>query len=399
MKRIVTILAILAIVGVGIFFEVRRQNPGHVAQNPTPQNNDGNNHNLPEGDQTGLGLAVPKGFGIQIVAKDLTNARAVVMDPSNNLWVSQTSEGKISKVSYVNGLYSAPEVFLQKLKKPHGLAFDPQNANILYFAEEDKVSKVDVTQNPPKATVIKSGLPTGGRHFSRTIKFGPDGRLYLSIGSSCDICVEPDPLRARIFSMNKDGSDFQEFARGIKNAVFFDWSLVDGRMWATDNGSDHLGNNLPPDEIDIVEKGKNYGWPNCYGKNIHDNVFDKNTYIRNPCMEPFETPSYIDLPAHSAPLGVAFVPEEGWPQDYWYNLVVAYHGSTYSDPKTGYKLVRIRLDAKGNYLGTEDFITGWLQDKKVLGRPVDVVTMPGGSMLVTDDKAGVIYRIYRTNPN
>jgi len=174
-------------------------------------------------------------------------------------------------------------------------------------------------------------------------------------------------------------------------------SYVDGKIWATEMGRDGLGDNTPPDEINIIEKGKNYGWPICYGKNIHDTNFDKKTYIRNPCMVPLETPSYVDLQAHSAPLGLDFVPEEGWPESYWYNMLVAYHGSWNRSIPTGYKIVRINMDSKGKYLGTEDFITGWLTaDGKKLGRPVDIKVSPGGTAYISDDQAGVIYRLYRT---
>ncbi len=165
-------------------------------------------------------------------------------------------------------------------------------------------------------------------------------------------------------------------------------------------GRDNLGDNIPPDEINIIEQKnnqpQNYGWPNCYGKNIHDDVFDKNTYIRNPCMAPFETPSFIDLQAHSAPLGLSFVPEEGWPEEYWYNLLVAYHGSWNRSAATGYKIVRLKMNAKGEYLGTEDFITGWLKDNDTkAGRPVDIKVLSGGTAYITDDSSGVIYRLYR----
>jgi len=191
--------------------------------------------------------------------------------------------------------------------------------------------------------------------------------------------------------MKKDGSDFKEFARGLRNTVFFRWSYIDGKMWATEMGRDNLGDDLPPDEINIIKQEGDYGWPICYGKNIHDSGFDKNVYIRDPCAD--KIPSYIDLQAHSAPLGLAFVPEEGWPQDYWYNLFVTYHGSWNRSEPTGYKVVRIKLDDKGNYLGTEDFITGWLTKSGALGRPVDILVQPGGIMYITDDKAGVIYKV------
>jgi len=238
-------------------------------------------------------------------------------------------------------------------------------------------------------------LPTqGGGHFTRTLKFGPDDRLYVSIGSSCNVCVEKDERRAAIYTLNRDGSDFKKFASGLRNTVFFDWSYVDGRMWGTDMGRDLLGDDIPPDEINILEEGKNYGWPNCFGKNIHDTNFDKNVYIQDPCLD--KTPPVVEMQAHSAPLGLAFVPEEGWPEDFWYDLIVAFHGSWNRSVPTGYKLVRIKLDAQGNYEGTEDFVTGWLQGNSALGRPVDILIQSGGTMFVSDDKAGVIYKISYT---
>jgi glucose/arabinose dehydrogenase len=174
-------------------------------------------------------------------------------------------------------------------------------------------------------------------------------------------------------------------------------------MWATDMGRDLLGDDLPPDEINIVEEGKNYGWPTCYGANIHDTDFDKNTYIRAPCSAPFETPSLVDLPAHSAPLGIVFVPATStWPREYWNNLLVAYHGSWNRSEPTGYKIVRFQLDTNGHFVNVnkstkvaiaEDFITGWLTKAGALGRPVELVIGPDGALYVSDDKAGVIYKV------
>ena len=160
-------------------------------------------------------------------------------------------------------------------------------------------------------------------------------------------------------------------------------------MWATEMGRDLLGDNIPPDEINIIQEGGWYGWPWFYGKNIEDHSWTTGIPIYA-----FESiPSHIDLQAHSAPLGLAFVPEEGWPKGYWYNLFVSYHGSWNRSVPTGYKVVRIKLDSKGNYLGTEDFITGWLTSSGVLGRPVDILVQPGGTMYISDDKAGVIYKV------
>ena len=337
-------------------------------------------------------LKLPEGFSISIFAKDLPGARVMAMDKLGNLWVSQTSEGKIALLEIKNGIVKNKSEILKNLKRPHGLAFDPQDGFTFYFAEEDKISKVRVYSDGKPEKIID--LPSGGGHFTRTLGFGPDNRLYVSIGSSCNVCYEQNNRRAKIFRMEKDGGDFKEFARGLRNAVFFTWSYVDEKMWTTEMGRDLLGDNLPPDEINIVAEGKNFGWPTCYGKNIHDTAFDKNVYVRNPCMEPFEISSHIDIPAHSAPLGLAFVPANSdWPREYWHNLFVAYHGSWNRSVPTGYKVVRIRLDSKGNYLGTEDFITGWLTSSGALGRPVDILIQPKGTMYISDDKAGVIYKV------
>ena len=178
----------------------------------------------------------------------------------------------------------------------------------------------------------------------------------------------------------------------LRNSVFFVWQ--GDKMFATDNGRDNLGDNLPPDEINIIEPEKDYGWPICYGKNIHDGAFDKNQYIRDPCLD--KQASHIDLPAHSAALGLAFVPKDiGWPSGFEGDLIVAFHGSWNRTQPTGYKLAKINLSGVGDYGGLEDFISGWLSsDGKIsLGRPVGIIFGTDGAMYVSDDKAGVVYKV------
>lgn len=351
---------------------------------------------LPPGqNDTEFPLSLPDGFKIEVFAKNLGQPRVMVFDSEGNMWVSRTREGIVTKLVVSQGRVVEQQNIFRDLDSPHGLAFDPDNPNILYIAEQHRIAKARLYSNAPLEKIMDLPSSVGHRnHFTRTIAFGPDGRLYVSIGSSCNVCREDDTRRSKIYSLNKDGSDLKEYARGLRNVVFFDWSLIDGRMWATEMGRDQLGDDLPPDEINIIEEGKNYGYPICYGKNIHDTNFDKNTYIRNPCMEPFEIPSHIDLPAHVAPLGLGFIPEEGWPENMWYDLLVAEHGSWNSSDPVGYKIVRLKLDAQGNYEGTEDFISGWLTAKnEALGRPVDIMTQPGGVMYISDDRAGVIYKV------
>ncbi|OHA09443.1 MAG: hypothetical protein A3B37_01940 [Candidatus Sungbacteria bacterium RIFCSPLOWO2_01_FULL_59_16] len=357
---------------------------------------------------TGMPLKLPPGFSISIFAKDLPGARVMRFDSFGNLWLSRTSEGAVTllEIDRERGTVRNQSDVFRDLEKPHGLAFDPQKALLLYIAEEQRVWRVTTYSDDPGEEVLQ--LPSGDGHFTRTIAFGPDNKLYISVGSSCNVCRESDERRASIlrydpaFAKATAGKPEAEiFARGLRNAVFFTWDAA-RRMWATEMGRDWLGDDLPPDEVNVVEQGRNYGWPICYGKNIHDPEFDKNVYVRNPCEEPHEAASFIDIPAHSAPLGLAFVPAvSDWPEDYWYDLLVAYHGSWNRSSPTGYKVVRHKFDAAGRYEGVEDFITGWLVPSSVggltpsgaLGRPVDIIVQPGGVVYLSDDKAGVIYKI------
>lgn len=341
-------------------------------------------------------LKMPDGFAVSVFAKNLPGVRVMAMDSMGNMWVSQTSKGQISMIEMKDGKVVNQNVVFKNLNNPHGLAFDPKEPYTLYFAEETKISKVALYSEDTPHKIID--LPKKGSHFTRTLGFGPDGRLYVSIGSTCNVCHENDPRYASIWSLNKDGSDFKEVASGLRNSVFFVWNKNDGKMWATEMGRDLLGDDIPPDEINIIDTNAkdilNFGWPNCYGKNIHDDAFDKNTYIRNPCMEPFEKESHIDIPAHSAPLGLSFVPATAkWPEEYNNDLLVALHGSWNRSVPTGYKVVRYHLDKSGNVLSVTDFLSGWIKGKAADGRPVDIIFGVDGKMYVSDDKAGVIYEI------
>ncbi|MFA5412987.1 MAG: PQQ-dependent sugar dehydrogenase [Patescibacteria group bacterium] len=349
---------------------------------------------------TKIPLTLPNGFSISIFAKNLGAPRVVISDEAGRLLASVPSAGKIFALPDKNQDGAADETIevLSGLNNPHGLALWCENEKCsLYVAESDKLSVYDYDKEKAAATNGKKivDLPGGGRHFTRTLQFLPNNpdKILISVGSSCDVCNESDWQRAKVLVVDIKTGELKVFSSGLRNSVFMAEHPVTGKIWATEMGRDFLGDNLPPDEINIIEDEKNYGWPICYGKNIHDTVFDKNVYIRNPCMEPFETPSYIDIPAHSAPLGLAFVAEgSGWPKDYENNLLVAYHGSWNRSVPAGYKIVRYKLDAEGKYLGEEDFIFGWLAGGEVLGRPAGILFFDGAAY-VSDDKAGVIYKI------
>jgi glucose/arabinose dehydrogenase len=346
-----------------------------------------------------LPFKLPNGFVATLFSDEVPGARVMARDSMATILVSLTSAGKVVALPNRDTDNKADRVVpvLEGLTKPHGIAFI---GDTLYVAEEGAIKSYAYNPETFTAEYIETlaTLPTGGGHSSRSLMVWPDNtRLLVSIGSSCNVCNEEDPRRASVLSINLATKEVTPFAKGLRNTVFMTMQYVTGDIWGTDMGRDWLGDDTPPDEINILKQGGNYGWPICYGKNIHDTEFDKNTYIRNPCMTPFETPSHIDIPAHSAPLGIVFVPEEGWPEEWWYDALVAYHGSWNRSTPTGYKIVRIPLDAQGNPTGAAvDFITDFTTDNKVIGRPVDLMIEPGGVLWITDDEAGAVYRVART---
>ncbi len=352
------------------------------------------------------GIKVPDGFSLNVFADKVPGARAIVLDPRGRVLVSQTKSGSILAVQDKDGDGRAEtrKVLASKLDKPHGMAFDCpiDDRNLpcyLYVAQHGQLGRfLYDAESPALASYEKlASLDAAGsdRHFTRSLNFLPspnENILLVSVGSSCDVCNEKSQMRGRIMAYDTKTKELSEYASGLRNSVFMATDFVSGRTFATEMGRDRLGDDIPPDEINIIEKGKNYGWPICYGKNVHDTNFDKNQYIQDPCKD--KAASFIDLPAHSAPLGLAFIPEEGWPQDYWYDLLVAFHGSWNRSEPTGYKIMRLKLDEKGNYEGAEDFISGWLTSKGTkLGRPVDILVLSGGTAYITDDSSGVIYKL------
>lgn len=339
------------------------------------------------GNSTDIPLMLPAGFSIEIFAKDLEGARAMVFDGEGNMWVSRSKKSVITLLEIEEGEVVAQNDVIRNLRTPHGLAIDPEDPLTLYYAEESRISKIKLYSGSPPQKIADLPATKLGGHTSRTIGFGPDSRLYVSVGSTCNVCVEKDPRFASMFSLDKNGKDFKSLAIGLRNSVFFAWNPLNGKLWATEMGRDQLGDDIPPDEINIVEEGQDYGWPYCYGKNI----IDPFNQIAVVC--PTKAPSTVDLQAHSAPLGIDFIVGDGWPSEMQGDAIVAFHGSWNRTEPTGYKLVRLILDENGNYVETKDFITGWLEEGRASGRPVGVLIQENGTMYVSDDFAGVIYRI------
>ena len=391
---IVSLVVLAGLVCAGIFWWNNLRGAGPAIKPPSENISEiiKNKEEVPAENATDFPLTLPDNFKIEIFAENLPGARVIMRDGQGNFWVSQTRQGIIALLTVdEDGQVTGADPVFSGLDRPHGLAIDPQDGNLMYYAETGGIYRVRLYSDGSPEKI--ADLPAGGGHFTRTIGFGPDNRLYVSIGSTCNVCIEDDARRAAIYSMEKDGSDFKKHADGLRNSVFFDWSYIDGRMWATEMGRDRLGDDTPPDEINIIEEGNFYGWPYYYGKNTPDTNFRSNSFFETFDPPGPLTPSHIDLQAHSAPLGLAFVPEEGWPEDMWYDLLVAYHGSWNRTVPTGYKIIRLKLDENGNFEGREDFIAGWLQGGSALGRPVDIHIEPGGIMYITDDHAGVVYKV------
>ncbi len=371
-----------------------------------------------------LPLIMPAGFKIGIFAKDLDKPRVIAFDPNGTLVVSIPSKGQVIALpdKDADGKADKITIVADKLNEPHGLAFRKLEGgkHKLYVGETDKVTVFDYNPTEMKASLPMTAakLPGGGTHRTRTLMFQEGStvvsgsttmsekslneRLLVSVGSSCNVCEEKDDLRAKIIAMSPDGREINTFASGLRNTVFFTAHPVTGEIWGADMGRDLLGDNLPPDEINILAEGKDYGWPYCFGSNLHDDEFDPQKKVSCETREP----SYLNIQAHSAPLGLAFFPESGWPVEYQNSLLVSLHGSWNRTEPTGYKIVLYRLDRQGNFIDVdehgnpvmEDFITGWLtKDDLTLGRPVDIKILANGMIFVSDDKAGVIYRILHSS--
>lgn len=337
--------------------------------------------------ETDFPLKFPSNYNISIFEKGLKDPRVIIKDPKGAFLVSTPSSGEVValKDNENDGKSDVKITVANNLNRPHGLALNCEGNNCnLYVGETNGVAMFTYDLVNKKASNKKKiiDLPSGGGHWTRSLLIH-ENKLFTSIGSSCNVCLEDDSRRAKIYVSDLNGGNFREYATGLRNSVFMKVNPKTNKIWATEMGRDLLGDDIPPDEINIIEEGKNYGWPNCFGKNIHDTNFDKNTYIRNPCSEPFESGSHIDLQAHSAPLGLEF-----WNND----LLVSFHGSWNRSIPTGYKIVKITLNENGEMTKIEDFISGWLQGSNALGRPVDILA-DGKKLYITDDRAGVIYKI------
>jgi glucose/arabinose dehydrogenase len=339
-------------------------------------------------------IVLPAGFSISVFA-EVDDARSMALSPSGTLFVGNKDGDKVYAIKDTDGDFKADKkwVIASGLNMPNGVAFKDGD---LYVAEVSKISKFAGIENnlasPGPAAVVYDKYPTEAHHGWKYIAFGPDGKLYVPVGAPCNICESKDPVFASITRMNADGSGMEVFANGVRNSVGFTWHPTTKEMWFTDNGRDNLGDDIPPCELNTAPKaGLHFGYPYCQGGTIKDPEFGN----KRPCSD--FVPPARKLGAHVAPLGLKFYTGGMFPPSYNGQLFIAEHGSWNRSKEAGhvgYKISLVKVEAN-HAMSYETFASGWLDKstQKRWGRPVDVVMLPDGSMLVSDDMANVIYRI------
>ena len=342
-------------------------------------------------------LSVPKGFQIELLTDAVPNARAMTLgryaDGKGVLFVSSMGEGKVYAVELDQGRARNVHTIASGLSLPAGVAY--RNGQ-LFVSAVSRILRFDGIDDrlarPPAPAVVTDKLPTEQHHGAKFIGFGPDGWLYVAVGAPCNVCV-PDAAHGLIMRMKPDGSEAETVARGVRNSVGFDWSPLDQALWFTDNGRDMMGDDMPSDELNRLQRaGQHFGFPYCHQGDTLDPEFGPG----KSCSD-FVAPA-ARLGAHVASLGMRFYTGTQFPAEYRGNVFVAEHGSWNRSTRSGYRVVRAVLDAQGRVLRHEPFVQGWLQNnvigrETVLGRPADVLMLPDGSLLISDDLGGAIYRV------
>ena len=335
-------------------------------------------------------IELPPGFRIELFTDRVPGARSMALSPNGTLFVGTREKGNVYAIPGAGRSPKPGEVVtvLSGLTMPNGVALKD---GALYVAEISRVLRYDDIErrlrNPPRPAVVNDAFPDERDHGWKFIRFGPDGLLYVPVGAPCNVCDPENPVYSSITRMKPDGSGREIFAKGVRNTVGFDWHPGTGELWFTDNGRDWLGDDRPPDELNRApEAGLHFGFPYCHGTDITDPEFgrgkDCSRYVRPA----------IDLGPHVAALGMRFYTGSMFPEEYKGDVFIAEHGSWNRSRPIGYRVTRVKVE-NGRANRYETFAEGWLADGRVWGRPVDVLVMPDGALLVSDDKAGAIYRI------
>lgn len=340
-------------------------------------------------------IKLPPGFTISMYAENVEGARSLARGDKGTLFAGTFRQGglvpgKVHAIIDRNNDFTADMVITiaENLNMPNGVAFHQGD---LYVAEINRILKFEKIEDrlatPPQPKVISDRFPTETWHGWKFIRFGPDGKLYVPVGAPCNICEGRGEIFATMTRMHADGSGLEIFAKGIRNSVGFDWHPITKELWFTDNGRDEMGDDLPPDELNHAPRaGLHFGFPYRYGRALIDTSF------KTALPEQHFQPAAVELPAHVAPLGMRFYTGASFPEEYHHQIFLAEHGSWNRSIPQGYRVSVVKLE-NNRAVSYEHFATGWLQQNHYWGRPVDVLVMPDGALLVSDDFANCIYRI------
>ncbi len=337
-------------------------------------------------------IELPPGFQIEIYAQDVDNARQMARADGGTIFAGSRSEGKVWALTDADGDQRAETVRLidKGLNMPSGIEFRDGS---LYVGAVERILRYDnieaLLDHPPAPVVVTGVLPDKTHHGWKYLRFGPDGKLYIPVGVPCNICDEAG--FGEIRRMNPDGSGMEVYASGVRNSVGLAFHPQNGQLWFTDNGRDMLGDDLPADELNHAPRqGMHFGFPYCHQGDLPDEEFGKG----RDCAD--YTPPVAKLDPHGAPLGLAFYTGDMFPAEYKNRLFITQHGSWNRTEKIGYRILVLEVQPDGRVVDNKVFAAGWLQGQEVWGRPNDVMVMPDGALLVSDDLAGVIYRISYT---
>jgi glucose/arabinose dehydrogenase len=342
-------------------------------------------------------LRAPAGFHVELLTDAVPNARQMALgrsaDGKGIVYVGSAEAGRVYAVEYGASGPGNVHTIAADLRLPTGVAYRDGK---LYVGALAKILRFDGIDDrlaaPPPPVLVSDRFPSDTHHGRRFLAFGPDGKLYVPVGAPCNVC-RPDERYGVIQRMNGDGGEIETVARGVRNSVGFDWNPRDRTLWFTDNGRDLLGDDLPADELNhLTRPGEDFGFPYCHQGDSPDPEFGK----QRACSE-FTAPA-AKLGAHVAALGMRFYGGSQFPPAFRANIFIAEHGSWNRSRKSGYQVARVSVDAQGHAGAAEPFVQGWLQvdgsgRETVWGRPADVLPLPDGSLLVSDDYAGAIYRI------
>ncbi|VVE67946.1 sorbosone dehydrogenase [Pandoraea captiosa] len=342
-------------------------------------------------------LSLPPGFHVEVLSDQVPGARGMALGPKGTLFVGSRAQGNVYAITLDPSRAYAAKIrtVASGLNMPVGVAI---RNGTLYISAVSRIVKLEDIENrldnPGKPVTVYDKLPSESHHGWRYIAFGPDQRLYVGVGAPCNACHQDENRYAMIGSMKADGTDWRVVARGVRNTVGFDWQPGTNALWFTDNGRDSMGDDMPDDELNrLTSHGEHFGFPYCHAGDIADPDFG-----REKSCSAF-TPPKAKLGAHVATLGMRFYLGKQFPEEYRGSIFIAEHGSWNRSSKVGYRVVRVALDAKGNVVKQEVFAQGWLgADDSVWGRPVDLLTLPDGSLMISDDYAGAIYRITYRKP-